>query len=205
VTFLAPAQLEARAAELWRRFGLAPNFDAEALLDALELNLLWDDLDDDEGAKVFGALVPAKRVVVLNERHIDLLEAKPGLRRFTLGHEVGHWMLHVERAGTQLCFLDGIERVWCRERSQDPRERQAESFAGYLLAPTDLLKREVRTSPWQGWAPVYALAEAFGMTPTAMMVRLEVAGWAHRDGDRIPRSGPRRSAGQLSLLADDQC
>jgi IrrE N-terminal-like domain len=203
MTFLAPAQLEARAAELWRRFGLAPNFDAEALLDALELNLLWEELDDGDGAKVFGALIPAKRVVQLNERHIDLLESKPGLRRFTIGHEIGHWMLHVDRVGTQVCFLDGIERVWCRERSKDPRERQAESFSGYLLSPTDLLRREVPRRPWQGWAPVYALAESFGMTPTAMIVRLEVAGWAHRDDGGVPQSGARRPPGQQSLLDDD--
>jgi IrrE N-terminal-like domain len=203
MTYLAPAQLEARAAELWRRFALAPNFDAEALLDPLDLNLLWQELDDGDGAKVFGALIPAQRVVVLNERHFDLLEAKPGLRRFTIGHEIGHWMLHVDRLGAQLCFLDGIDRVWCRERSQDPRERQAESFAGHLLAPTDLLRREVRSGPWRGWGPVYSLAETFGMTPTAMMVRLEVAGWAHRDDDGVPRSGRRSPVGQLSLLDDD--
>ncbi len=200
--FIARAQLEARAAELWRRFGLTPNFDAEALLDSLELNLLWDALDDDAGAKVFGALIPWQRVVVLNERHMDLLEAKPGLRRFTIGHEIGHWMLHVDQTDAQLSFLDGTDRVWCREH---PRERQAEGFAGYLLAPTDLLRREVPAAPWRGWGAVYALSEVFGTTPTAMMVRLEIASWAHRNDDGVPTSGPRRPTGQLSLLADDHC
>jgi len=200
MTYLAPAQLEARSAEVWRRFELAPRFDAEALVDSLGLNLLWDNIDDGDGGKVFGALIPWEGVVVLNERHKNLLEAKLGLRRFTIGHEIGHWLLHVDRTRSQLCFLDGVERVWCRDGLKDPRERQAEAFAGFLLAPTDLLRQQIPEESWSGWPPVYKLAQAFDMTPTAMMVRLDVAGWAHRNDDGLPVSGARPTAGQLSFL-----
>jgi len=75
-------------------------------------------------------------VVVLNERHIDLLEQKEGrLRRYTIGHEVGHWTLHADaiRSGT-LSLFDG-SRVWCRDGSSDPVERQAEMFSAALLMP----------------------------------------------------------------------
>lgn len=200
MTYLAPAQLEARAAELWRRFGLAPGFDAEVLVDALELGLLWQPLDDGDGGKVFGALIPWEGVVVLNERHRDLLEAKPGLRRFTLAHEIGHWLLHVDRSHAQLAFVDGVERMWCREQSKDSPERQAEAFAGYLLSPTDQLKGRLPPAPWAGWSPVYRLAELFGTTPTAMVVRLESGRWAHRNAAGVPTSGPRPVPGQPSLF-----
>jgi hypothetical protein len=53
---------------------------------------------DDHG-RIFGQLIPEQRIVILNERHLDALEAKDGrLRRYTIGHELGHWDLHAEAA-----------------------------------------------------------------------------------------------------------
>ena len=75
----------------------------------------------------------------------------------------------------QLSF-SAAERIWCRERSRDPVEIQAERFASYLLMPTDLLKPRIPPNPWRGWRVVRDLAAHFGASPTAMIVRLEVGG-----------------------------
>jgi len=200
MTYISRNDLEVLASELWRRFALAPRFDAEALVDSLDLRLLWEVLDDGEGGKVFGALIPWERTVVLNQRHKDLLEEKPGLRRFTIAHEIAHWLLHVQPKLGQMAFLDGIEHVLCREHSKDPMEVQAEAYASYLLSPTDLLRQKIPTAPWSGWATVYRLAEAFEMTPTAMMVRLEIASLAHRNEQGTPVAGPRPEPGQQRLF-----
>jgi len=200
MTYISRNELEVLASELWRRFALAPRFDAEALVDSLGLSLLWEALDDGEGGRVFGALIPWEHTVVLNQRHKDLLEEKPGLRRFTIAHEIAHWLLHVQPKLGQMAFLDGIERVLCREQSKDPIEVQAEAYASYLLSPTDLLRQKIPKAPWSGWAAVYRLAGAFEMTPTAMMVRLEIAGWAHRSEQGTPVSGPRPEPGQQRLF-----
>jgi hypothetical protein len=56
------------------------------------------------------------------------------LRRYTIGHEIGHWEFHAEdvRAG-MLSLLDG-DRIWCRTGSPDPAERQAEIFSAFRKA-----------------------------------------------------------------------
>lgn len=200
--FIPEQRIEAGAAELWRRHWLAPGFDVERLLDAMSLGLAWERVDDDGGTRVLAQLIPEEKVVVLNERHVDLLEEKEGrLRRYTIGHEVGHWILHAEdiRSGT-LSLFDG-KRVWCRDGSQEPAERQAEMFSAALLMPRDRLLAMLPKSPWRGWPPVYRLADAFVVNVTPMAIRLEQLGWMHRDDDGIPLSGPKTPAGQGSLFS----
>jgi Zn-dependent peptidase ImmA (M78 family) len=167
----------------------------------MDLGLAWEPIDDDGGSRVLGQLIPEEKVVVLNERYVDLLEEKDGrLRRFTIGHEVGHWTIHAQdiRSGT-LSLFDG-KRVWCRDGSQDAAERQAEMFSAALLMPRDRLLAALPRSPWRGWPSVYRLADAFGVNVTPVAIRLEKLGWMHRDDDGVPVSGPRIPAGQGSLF-----
>ncbi len=191
MTFIPERRIENRAAELWRRHGLQPGFDMERLFDALGLSLLWDDLP----TNVLGALKPADSLVMLNQRRLDDFEANPGLERFTGAHEIGHWILHGDesRSGV-LPMLDG-GRTWCRDRSKEATELQANLFGSYLLMPTDQLQPLLPVFPWHGWPTVYRLAETFKASATAMVIRLERADWAHRDATGTPVSGKRPLAG----------
>jgi Zn-dependent peptidase ImmA (M78 family) len=201
VTYIADAQIEARASELWLRHCLQPGFDVERLLDDLGLGLVWEDVDDADGGLVLGQLIPERKLVVLNERHIEQLEEKDGrLRRYTIGHEVGHWGLHAGalRSGT-LSLFDG-ERIWCRDGSSDPVERQAEMFSAALLIPKDRLLAALPESPWRGWPAVYKLADAFLVNITPMTIRLERLGWMHRDERDMPVAGPAPAPGQVPLF-----
>jgi hypothetical protein len=202
MSYLANAQIEARAAELVREHSLEPGFDVERLLDRLDLSLLWEAVDDSVGGRVLGQLVPAKRQVILNERHVADLEDKGSrLLRYTIGHEVGHWILHAEAARSGALPLFDGERIWCRDKSRDPIERQAEMFSAALLIPRDQLKEEVPTNVWSGWRPVYRLADKFQVHVTPMRIRLEQLGWAHLDEDDNPHSGPKQRPGQDTLFA----
>lgn len=201
MTYIAEAQIEARVSELWNQHSLDRAFDVERLLDDLGLSLVWENVDDGDGGLVLGQLIPEKRCVVLNERHIERLEEKDGrLRRYTVGHEIGHWILHAAaaRSGT-LNLFDG-ERIWCRDGSIDPIERQAEMFSAALLVPKEKLREAMPKTPWQGWAAVYRLADAFLVNITPMTIRLERLGWMHRGDNGIPVSGPAPPPGQQSLL-----
>ena len=198
--FVPDAVLEARASEIWRNHSLEVGFDAEALLDHLGIGLVWDEVADEPTARILGQLEAATPLVVLNEAHKEDLEARHGaLRRYTIGHELGHWVLHAGaiRSGTLSLLNRG--RTWCRDGSRDPAEVQAEKFAATLLMPRDLLRSELPTGSWSGWGPVYRLAERFVVTPTAMIVRLKELRWAHLDETRIPLSGPEPIAGQGRL------
>lgn len=202
MAFIPAPVLDARAAGLWRRHGLVVGFDAEALLDDLGLGLLWDVLPEEEQQRVLGALIANESRVVLNETHLEELEKNVGLRRFTIGHEIGHWVLHAEaiRAGS-IPLLDDA-RTWCRSGAVDPVERQAEMFAGRLLVPADRVRDEMPASTWRGWPQVYGLADRFVVTPSAMIVRLEELRLAHRDAAGVPRSGQAAPEGQGVLFAD---
>ena len=184
---------------MWRKHKLEPAFDIEALLDELQLGLLWDDLPSD----VLGALKPSEQMVILNQQRLAHFEANRGLQRFTVGHEIGHWVFHAEdvRSGT-IPMLDG-GRTWCRDDTfaggRPPAEIQADLFASYLLMPHDLLKPLLPTAPWRGWPAVFQLAEKFAVSTTAMIVRLEKAGWAHQTADGTPIGGRAPVEGQTSL------
>ena len=52
---------------------------------------------------------------------------------------------------------------------------------------------------WNGWPTVYDLANSFGMSASAMIVRLQEAELAYRDAAGLPRSGRPTPAGQLGL------
>jgi hypothetical protein len=201
VTFIPERRIEALAAEIWLRHSLEVGFDVEQLLDELGLGLVWEPVDDEGGDRVLGQLLPTKRLVVLNERHIELLEEKDGrLRRYTVGHEIGHWTLHADavRSGT-LSLFDG-ERIWCRDGSQDPIERQAEMFSAALLMPQDRLRSALPRPPWRGWPTVYRMADQFLVNVTPMAIRLEKLGWMHRDEDNTPVSGRAVAPGQQELF-----
>jgi Zn-dependent peptidase ImmA (M78 family) len=201
MTFIPEPLLEQRAAELWQQHGLEPGFDVERLLDRLGLGLVWEDVSDDRG-RILGQLIPEQQLVVLNERHLDALEEKDGrLRRYTIGHEVGHWELHAgaTRSGT-LSLLPG-GRTWCRDGSPDPVERQAELFSAALLVPRDRLRAALPKQPWRGWPTIYDLADLFVVNVTPMRIRLERLGWMHLDEYGVPASGPKPASGQGQLFA----
>jgi hypothetical protein len=199
MTFIPDARLEAGAIELWRAYQLQVRFDIEILLDDLDLSLLWEPISDANGEKILGALRPAAAQVVLNEARLGELEGNEGLRRFTIAHEIGHWTFHTEGAGSVMLPFMTDGRVLCRDGSRHPMETQADRFASYLLAPTDLLRLHVPEGKWQGWPEIYRLAEFFGMSPTAMIVRLQRQGWAHRQDEGVPESGPAQAPGQCQF------
>jgi len=64
----------------------------------LELNFLWDHIQELPGEMILAGLYPKDRLIVLNEAHRDLFRQKPGLERSTKGHECGHWDLFIDKA-----------------------------------------------------------------------------------------------------------
>jgi hypothetical protein len=101
----------------------------------------------------------------------------------------------------QLRLLPG-GRTWCRDRSPDPVERQAEMYSAALLMPRDHLRAALPKRPWRGWPTVYDLADLFMVNVTPMKIRLERLGWAHINENGIPTAGPKPAPGQGQVLDD---
>jgi len=94
-----------------------------------------------EGHGLSGLLLPALGEIWVNAAEARAWEPR---RRFTVGHELGHWCLH---------RVDGV--VWCRAHSVDPpaeeassgrspappEEQEANEFAAALMMPAELVQR----------------------------------------------------------------
>ena len=75
----------------------------------LGLDFEWDEIEERPGEQILGGLVAAERKIVLNEKHLALFEAKPGLERSTIGHEAGHWDIDIDRARLDHPTFPGFE------------------------------------------------------------------------------------------------
>lgn len=104
-----------------------------------------------------------------SEKRIYVNKAdSPERQRFTVAHELGHWVMH------RKAFEANPERypVLPRFQSVDKSnafEQEANAFASELLVPEHLL-RQVR------YAPPSALAQVFNVSRTMMEIRLKHVG-----------------------------
>lgn len=120
-----------------------------------------DDLD------CSGLLVPAQRRIWINAREAA---ESPGRRRFTIAHELGHWVCHV---------LEGYRApVYCRpadltETADRALEREANIFAAELLMPEPRVRTAVAHT-----GDRTELAARFSVSQEAMHWRLYSFGLA---------------------------
>jgi Zn-dependent peptidase ImmA (M78 family) len=97
--------------------------------------------------------------------HIDInSDHSDNRKRFTLAHEIAHYLLHRDLIG------NGInDTAMYRSNLSDDREIEANSLAGRLLMPADLLRRVYRT----GLMHLSGLSRAFEVSDEAMRIRLK--------------------------------
>jgi hypothetical protein len=136
-----------------------------------------EDLRSAPGVPALGAAESLSGLLLpsLGEIWVNAGEARdwPPRRRFTIGHELGHWCLH-RHAGA----------VWCRKNAVDPpepegrrayppEESEANAFAAALLMPADLVRRHYERLRRQDPDECFAtLCSLFGASGAAMSRRL---------------------------------
>lgn len=212
--FIPWQRIERRAVEQWHRWNLNAGFDVDWLVDRLDLGVLWEPIAMVDGHKVAAELTPEDGRIRLNVDLRNLLDGNVGFYRFTVAHEIGHWELHCDAVRDDADTLFGdVDPLVCRRlvfwRDDPPsdgmtpgekrRERQANLYATYLLAPTDIFRAALREVGCDGWSATYALAERLGLSAQATLVRLTEEGLGYRDGDGTPRRGRAPEPGQTSL------
>jgi hypothetical protein len=105
---------------------------------------------------------------------VNAAEARewPARRRFTIGHELGHWCLHGSTRGSIYCRHASVEPEIDTPDEQPPLpdiEREANAFGAALLMPAELVRKHyVETGKDHG-----ALCELFGASGAAMGRRLQ--------------------------------
>ena len=145
------------------------------------LEILWEEVKEPSGTIILGKLEPHYRRILLNTRHESLFEQYIGPERFTLAHELAHWIYDADDPD-QLAFDLGIqpETQYCYYRespglSEDSRIREvnANKLAAHLLLPEDL----VRNVPINEiLADISGTAEAWQVSRKALRIRLQELG-----------------------------
>jgi hypothetical protein len=95
-------------------------------------------------------------------------KARPERRRFTIAHELGHFILH---RTTQATFNCDKESVYTGIDSLKQIEREADDFASNLLMPGDMLRDRIDGKRID-FHLLGALAKEFGVSLEAMCIRL---------------------------------
>ncbi len=154
------------------------------------LTIEWDDIDEPDGFVVLGALAPSTGTIVMNTRHLDRFERWVGPERFTLAHELAHWIYDADPMQGSL-DLGGTAEVFCRRDDTSTlddttriREQNANKLAAHLLLPDDLVLAEdleMVLADFQG------VASAWGVSQQTLRIKLE--GLGVLDDDDIDRLG----------------
>jgi Zn-dependent peptidase ImmA (M78 family) len=157
---------ETEAQRLVAKLGLqAPPVDVESIAKALSVRVEGADLDPD----VSGVLVRAKGLAIIGVN----ADNAPNRRRFTIAHELGHFVLH--RGGT---YID--KGIFARFRDSESgsgtsrEEREANAFAAALLMPADWVQTEFSSRPFDlaDDCALQELSSLFGVSSQAMLYRL---------------------------------
>lgn len=130
-------------------------------------------------AEVSGVLVveDGRGVIGYNAAHSSVRQ------RFTLAHEIGHYVLHARGTGQKL-FVDKsvFKRDEGSSKGEHKEEIEANQFAAALLMPAALVRSEVARLglDLEDEDAVGTLAKRFNVSTTAMHFRLENVGLIDR-------------------------
>ncbi len=151
------------AALLQRYFEHFPGPELPVPVDSIAVDLLGLTVDENDDLDISGMLVPSDHQIWLNGREA---RQSSGRRRFTLAHELGHWVCQYEQGHVEprYCRSDEIG-VGVGRRL----EREANTFAAQLLMPEVVLRREAAELKLN----LHALARLFEVSVPAMKVRLQ--------------------------------
>ena len=117
------------------------------------------------GQSLSGLLLPARGEIWVNA---DEARRWPPRRRFTIGHELGHWELHRDGQRSLFCRRTAVDEAVPAEPVAPDIEEEASRFAAALLMPAWLVVREhARVG-----GDVEALCCAFGASQAAMTRRV---------------------------------
>lgn len=104
-------------------------------------------------------------------------------KRFTLAHELGHFMLHIAPNGSISNFEPILDQTlsFNRDDNWDYKEMEANSFAAQLLMPIEFIKEEAgklqrEDSNLTQDEAIEKLAETFQVSSQAMEYRLKSYG-----------------------------
>jgi predicted transcriptional regulator len=149
--------LEKLPIEIIRDYTQSAPVDVRGLAKALHLLISDENLGPDFSGKIERDWSGAYRIAV-NSLHSETR------RRFTIAHEIAHFVLHRDMIG------DGIiDDAMYRSSKSDAIERQANNYAASILMPAPLVGEKWRG----GYQTSDVLAKAFNVSSAVAEIRIK--------------------------------
>jgi Zn-dependent peptidase ImmA (M78 family) len=188
--FIEKIEIEAKAIgvllEMQKTSNYIPKFplDASRVAEFLGLNVVWDRIPNDDRGAIAARILPLERLIEINQ---DIPTLRGGYGESTIAHEIGHWMLHINREQVdrysrlrERGLEIQVEPLLCRsDNISDGIEWQAQYFAGCLLMPQYKLIELQKDRDLTRWKYLYQIAEEFGVTISNLVNRLRDLGWIY--------------------------
>jgi Zn-dependent peptidase ImmA (M78 family) len=140
--------------------------DVRAISGDCGTSVTEEELEDSVSG--FLVLRDGRGIIGVNRKH------HPNRQRFTIAHELAHYLLHRDAASV---FIDASPVFFRDETSSEgskAQEIEANAFAAELLMPAAALRARVGNRPVDGHdeAALRRLASEFGVSPQALLIRL---------------------------------
>lgn len=134
-------------------------------VESIAEDLLGLRIEEDDLGECSGMLIPAKRLIKVNASEATSGDTPTHRQRFTIAHELGHW----------ICHANGMEQAaptYCRSQdvSQDTDrtvEREANVFGAELLMPEAAVREA-----WVAFPDAAEVAARFEVSALAAQWRL---------------------------------
>jgi Zn-dependent peptidase ImmA (M78 family) len=157
---------ERRARELLAQIKAGVPVDVNSAAESLDLSVVEQDLESSVSAML--VVKDGHGVIGVNTNH------HPNRRRFSVAHEIGHYLLHRDSASV---FVDAAPVFFRAETSAagtKQQEVEANAFAAELLIPAVSLREQVEQQALDPYddASVHRLARTFGVSAQALTIKL---------------------------------
>ncbi len=183
--------------------------DPSRIADFLDLGIVWEKIPSDGDGKIAARIFPSQRLIEINEDFPELKESN-GFASFTIAHEIGHWVLHInqdevdgltQQQELNLDISKESHLFLCRSSNGTKIsniEWQADYFAGSLLMPRNLLEETRKGRNLQNWNHLRAMADELGVSLSALKVRLQQIDWIY-----IPKNSKQIYLGKAPFIPSE--
>ena len=175
---------------LTSKLSLNERIKPDKIADFFDLGIVWEKIPADGDGIIAARIFPAQKLIEINKDFPRLMESR-GLEAFTIAHEIGHWVLHINQDEAEgliqqqelnLDISKENHSFLCRSingatSTSNNMEWQADYFAGSLLMPRNLLEETRKGRNLQNWNHLQVMADDLGVSRSALKVRLEQIGW----------------------------
>lgn len=163
--------------------------DTMYVAESLGLDFDFESISSDANGVIAAMIFPQKRLIVVNQDLSGMTDVgHNGFRESTIGHAIGHWVLHVntdevdgkiQQGELDLNICQNEEKFLCRnmDSSEDWREWQAQYFSSCLLMPYKFLAGIRSKYNLDDLNDLYRMKNEIGVTISNLKHRLKDLGW----------------------------